>query len=151
MKQIIKRCSALLCAAVLIVFSGCSARTPITADAFTKEAKAQGYTVTDSSSSATGVDKYLDAVKSQTQTELVFISFKTSSSAEDAYNSIKKSISQGANAKSSTLDSATYNKYTVSVGELSYTLIRMDTTIFYGKATSSHQTEVDDFVKAIKY
>lgn len=153
MKKLKKLAAVILTAAMVLSFAGCSARTPVSADEFSKQAKAQGFTVKDNSSSSSNadVDKYIDAVKSETQTEIVFISFKTESAAEEAFTSVKKNVSQGTNAKTTTVDSATYNKYTVSVGELNHTLIRMDSTIVYGKATAAYQNQVDGLLKAIKY
>lgn len=152
MKKRINRGAALLAFAVLLLaFAGCSARSPITADDFSKQAKSQGFTVKDGNTSNAGVDKYLDAVNSETETEISFLSFQSESSAEETYVSIKKSISEGANANAKTIDSAAYSKVTVVNGELHHTLARMGSTIVYGKATSSHQNQVDDFFKAIKY
>ena len=151
MKKLIKLCTALLAVATLLAFAGCSARSPITADDFSKQAKAQSFTVKDAESSNADVDKYLTATKDETGTELIFISFKTESAAEELYASIKKSISEGASANGKTLDSATYCKYTLVNGELCHTLARMNETIVYGKTTSSHQSEVDNFFKTIKY
>lgn len=151
MKKLIKLCTAVLAVVTLLAFAGCSARSPITADEFTKQAKAQGFTVKEATSSNTDVDKYLTATKDETGTELVFISFKTDAAAESLYTSLKKSISDGTTVAGKALDSATYNKYTLVNGELSHTLARMNTTIVYGKATSVHQNQVDDFFKVIKY
>lgn len=151
MKKWIRLCAAALAVTALLAFAGCSARTSITADDFTKQAKNQGFTVKDTAAPSADVDKYVDAVKSETDTEIIYLSFKSETSAETTYNSLKQNASQGTNAKTSTLDSATYNKFTVTNGELNYTIARMDTTVVYGKATSSHQNQVDDFFKAIKY
>lgn len=151
MKKLMKLCAAMLAVVTLFSLTACSARTPITADEFTKQAKAQGFTVNDASSSNTDVDKYLTATKEETGTEIVFISFKTEAAAETLYTSLKKSISDGTTATAKTLDSATYNKYTLVNGELNHTLARMDSTIVYGKTTSTYENQVDDFFKVIKY
>lgn len=151
MKKLMKLCAAVLAAVTLFSLAACSARSPITADEFTKQAKAQGFTVKEASSSNADVDKYLTATKEEAGTELVFISFKTDAAAESLYTSLKKNISDGAAATGKTLDSATYNKYTLVNGELSHTLARMSSTIVYGKANSTNQDQVDSFFKAIKY
>ncbi len=151
MKKIIKLCTALLAVVTLLSFVGCSARSPVTADEFTKQAKAQGFTVKEATAPNADVDKYLTATKAETGTEIVFISFKTDSAAESLYTSFKKNITDGTTATAKTLDSATYSKYTLVNGELNHTLVRMNGTIVYGKATSAHQNQVEDLFKAIKY
>ncbi len=151
MKKLIKFCAAVLAAVTMLSLTACSARSAITADDFSKQAKAQGFTVKESTSSNADVDKYLTATKEEAGTELVFISFKSDSAAESLYTSLKKSISEGAPATGKTLDSATYNKYTLANGELNHTLARMDATLVYGKANSTNQDQVDEFFKAIKY
>ncbi len=151
MKKIFKLCAAVLAAVTVFSLAGCSARTPITADDFKKQAEAAGFTVTDGSTSNTSVDKYVSAVKAESGTELVFILFKTDAEASEMYSSIKSSIASGTNGTAKNIDSSTYNKYTLLNGELSHTLARMNTTIIYGKTTSAHQNQVDDFFKTIKY
>ena len=151
LKKIFKLCAVVLAAAAVFSFTACSARTPVTADGFKKQAESSGFTVTDNSSTNTSVDKYLSAVKSETGTELVFISFKTEASASEMYSSIKKSITDGTSGTTTTVDSSAYNKYTLVNGELHHTLTRMGSTIVYGKTTSTCKNQVDDFMKAIKY
>jgi len=151
LKKLIKLCLAVLAVVTLVSFAGCSARTPISADEFTKQAKAQGFTVKEATSSNADVDKYLTATKEETGTELVFISFKTDAAAEELYTSLKKSISEGTTSSGKALDSATYNKYTLANGELNHTLARMNATIVYGKTTTAYQNQVNDFFKVIKY
>lgn len=143
--------SILLTMVLFFSLAGCSARTPISADEFSKQAKDLGFTVTEQSATNTAVVKYLQADDSKTQTQLIFITFKTESDAQTAYTSVKANVSQGTGAKTTTLDSSSYNKFTVVNGELNYTIIRMNDTLLYGKANSGHQNQVDDFVKAAKY
>lgn len=151
MKKIFKLCAVVLAAAAVFSFTACSARTPITADAFKKQAESAGFTVTDNSSTNAKVDKYLSAVKNETGTELMFISFKTDASAAEMYSTIKSSITEGTSGTTTNIDSSSYNKYTLINGELHHTLTRMGSTIVYGKTTSTYKNQVDDFLKAIKY
>lgn len=153
MKKILKLCAAILAAVTVLSLVGCSARTPVTTDVFKKQAETAGFTVTDGSTENASVTKYLSAVKAESGTELVFILFNTEAGASEMYTSIKSSISAGTatSATSTNIDSSFYNKYTLLNGELSHTLARMGTTIVYGKATSVHKNQVDDFFKTIKY
>ncbi|NLJ32155.1 MAG: hypothetical protein GX424_11230 [Clostridiales bacterium] len=150
MKKLIPFLAAALAAAAVLSFSGCAARTPVSADNFKKQAESQGFKVTEDSSSGSDAQKVLTAAKSSTGTQIVFYSFASESAAEDAYLSMKDNLSAtGVSGK--TLDTATFSKYTLVNGELSHTLARMDTTIVYGKTTVAHKSEVDQFFSAIKY
>ena len=151
MKTLFKICAAVLAVVAVLSMGGCSARTPITADEFTKQAKAAGFTVTEGTAPNADAVKSLSAVKAEAGTELFFISFKTDAAAESMYTQVKSSLSSGTTGVSSTLDSATYSKYTLTVGELNHTLARMGSTIVYGKATTSVKDQVDSFFKTIKY
>nr|WP_319489537.1 hypothetical protein [uncultured Caproiciproducens sp.] len=151
MKRIIKLCAAVLAAAAVFTLAGCSARTPVTADEFKKQAESAGFTVTDSASTNTDIEKSLSAVKSETGTELAFVSFTTESAASEMYAKVKSSISDGTGGTSNNIDSSSYNKYTLVNGELNHTLVRMNKTIVYGKATTSYKSQMDDLFKAIKY
>lgn len=149
MKKLIPFFTAAFAVIMMLSFVGCSARSSVSADDFKKQAEAKGFTVTDQTSSATDVSKYYVATKSDTGTEISYMLFASNSAAEQSYLTVKKSISAGVTGK--TLDSATYNKYTLVNGELSHTLVRMDSTIVYAKTTASHQNEVQAFMDAIKY
>jgi hypothetical protein len=151
LKKIFKLCAAVLAAVAVFSFAGCSARTPVTADGFKKQAESAGFTVTDSATSNTNVDKYLSAVKSDSGTELIFISFKTEAAASEMYANVKSSISEGTSGTAKNVDSSSYNKYTLLNGELHHTLARMGSTLVYGKTTSAYKNQVDDLFKAIKY
>lgn len=151
MKKRFKLLSVLLTAAVFLSLVACSARTPATTDDFTKQAKAQGFAVKEDSTTNTAIVKYLEASKAETQTQVLFVTFKTESDAQSAYASVKKTAAEGTNVKTTTLDSSSYNKFTAVNGEISYTIIRMNDTLLYGKANSGHQNQVDDLVKAVKY
>lgn len=151
MKRIIKLCAAILAAAAVFALAGCSARTTVTADEFKKQAESAGFTVTDSSSTNTNIEKYLSAVKSETGTELAFISFTSENAAEEMYANIKSNISAGTDGTAKNVDSSAYNKYTLVNGELNHTLVRMNKTVVYGKATTTYKNQMDDFFKAIKY
>lgn len=151
MKKLFKICAAILAAITVLSFAGCSARTPVTSDEFSKQAKSEGFTVKEETTSNADVVKYVTAIKSETGTEIMYISFKTEAAAEKLYNSVKTGVTEGTNGTSKTLDSATYCKYSLVNGELDHTLARMGSTVVYGKTTTTHQNQVDDLFKAIKY
>lgn len=151
MKKLLKLCAAILAVVTVLSLAGCSARNPITADDFKKQAEAAGFKVTDNSAQSTSVSKYFSAVKAETGTEIVYILCGTDAAATEMYNSVKTSISAGTSGTSTNVDSSSYNKYTLLNGELTHTLTRMGSTIVYGKTTATHKNQVDDFFKTIKY
>lgn len=147
MKKTIRLCAAVLAAAAVFL-SACSARTAASADGFQKQAEAAGYKVTSQTASA-GAAKELTAAKDGSDTTITFFTFSDSSSAEQEYVTMKQDLT--ASGGSSTVDSATYNKYVAQNGELYYTLIRMDSTILSCKGTVDKKSEIDSFVSKIKY
>jgi hypothetical protein len=151
LKKLLKFCTVLLAAAAVFALAGCSARTPITDDEFSAQAKAAGFTVEEENASSMNAEKVITATKSEAGTEIIYMSFKTDSAAENMYKQLKESISQGTSGTSTTLDSTSYCKYTLVNGELNHTLARMNKTIVYGKATTSVKDQVDSFFQAIKY
>lgn len=151
MKKLIPFFTAVLAAVTILSLSGCSARSSVSADEFKKQAEAQGFKVTESTASNTNVEKYLSADKTETGTQIVFIKCISDSAAEETYLTIKKTLTDSKGTAGKTLDSATYNKYTMVNGELSHTLARMNSTIVYGKTTTAHQSEVQKLFDTIKY
>ena len=153
MKKRTKLCAALLCAVLFLSAAGCSARTPITSDDFKKQAQASEFEIEDSASSSQTVDanaqETVQATNSKTSTILVFLSYSDGDSAQASYTALKKQFAP--NGGGSAVESDTYSKYTVTVGELFYTLVRMDDTVIYGKATLPNEQEVENFFKTIKY
>lgn len=152
MKKWTRLCAALLCAVVFLSAAGCSARTPVTSDGFKKQAQDVGFAANEGASSLAtemGAKETVQMTNAKTSTELVFLSFSDGDSAQAAYAALKKQFSPSGGGKA--VEAATYSKYTVTVGELFYTLARMDETVVYGKATVSNQKEVEDFFSAIKY
>lgn len=153
MKRWTKLCAALLCAAVFLSAAGCSARSPVTSDGFKKEAQTMGFEIGGdddaSQTTETQAQETVHVSKAKTATELTFLSFADGDSAQAAYAALKKQFAPNGGGK--VVEAATYSKYTVTVGELFYTLSRMDTTVVYGKATLANQKEVEDFFQAIHY
>ena len=138
-------------AAAVFALAGCSARSPITGDEFKKQAEAAGFTVTDSSTNNPSVEKYMSAIKTETGTELAFVSFSSESDAAAMYNNIKSSITSATDGTAKNVDSSSYNKYTLVNGELHHILVRMNKTVVYGKATATYKNQIEDFFNSIKY
>ena len=135
---------------VLTAASGCSARTPSTTDSFQKLAKDQGFSqIEDATASYSPASKAISAAKSESDTQLVFLQYSDDSDAQDEYQALKKQAAP--NGGGNSVDSATYNRYIVTNGELYYNIIRMDSTLLFCQATDTNKDEVDSFVKAIKY
>lgn len=150
MKKLTLLFTVVLAAAAVLSFSGCSARSAVTADQFKKQAESLGYKVTEGTASSADIQKSLSAEKSESGSQVVYYSFASDAAAEDAYISVKKNITAGG-TKGKSLDTATYTKYTLVNGELSYTLTRMNATLVFGKTTTVHQDEVTALFDALKY
>lgn len=140
--------AALLLVSALLL-SACSARTPISADSFQKEAKSAGYQVSESSASASDAVKSLTAAKENSDTQISFSQFADASAAEESYASLKQSLT--VTGGKNTVDSDSYNKYTAQNGEIYYTLVRMDNTLLFCKGTLEKKSEIDSFIQSIKY
>ncbi|WP_411675795.1 hypothetical protein [Caproicibacter sp.] len=146
-----KKTAGLLAAVILsaaLILSACSARTPISADDFQKKAEAAGYKVTQDTSYGSDA-KSLVASKSDSDTQITFAVFTDSTSAQQKYASLKKSLT--VTGGESTVDADAYNKYTAENGEIYYTIIRMDNTLLDCKGTIAKKDEIDSFVKTVKY
>lgn len=149
MRKFIKLFALCLAAALTVAVSGCSARTSATADSFQKQAEKQGFKVSAETSQTDSVTKYLNAEKDNSDTKISFLTFSDASAAQGKYSDLKKTVSPSGGG--STVDSASYNKYTVTNGEIYYTLIRMDTTILYCQTTVTHKDEINNLIQALKY
>lgn len=149
MKKFFKIVAAVLAAAAVLTVSGCSARTPLAADGFDKLAKSQGFKVQDAGTADSSVTKSLTATKAESDTTITFTVYKDASSAEEQFSAQKKTASPSGGGQS--VDSATYNRYTVTNGELYYVIVRMDTTLLSCQSTVTNKDETDNLVKAAKY
>lgn len=100
-------------------------------------------------SGTSGASTVLSAAKQKSGTAIVFLMFPDDSSTEAEYETLKKDAAPQGGGQ--TVDSATYNRYIVTNGELYYNIIRMNDTIIDAKANATDKSEVDNFIKAIKY
>lgn len=148
MKKIARFCAVFLAAAAVLAFSGCSARTAVSADGFQERAKSAGYTVAAVTDDNSLADKVLSAKKNGTDVEIRYYSFKTADSAINWYSTEKDNLPEDGKT---VVDSDAYNKYTVSNGEIHYMIIRMDNTGILCKTTLQNESEADSFVKSLKY
>lgn len=131
-----------------LIFSGCSARTTMSTDDFKKKAEAAGYEVAKDASYGADTDS-LNASKSDSDTEISFTVFTSSSSAKRTYSSLKKGLT--VTGGESTLDSDAYNRYTAQNGEIYYAIVRMDDTLLNCKGTLSEKDEIDQFINDVNY
>lgn len=148
MKKLFKLCVVSLAAAVLVAFTGCSARSTISSDEFQKQAKSAGYTVTAQTQSDTTVTKCLAATKSNSDTQIFYLTFSSAANAQSWYSSQKNGLS---GTGKTVVDTDTYNKYNLTNGEIYYLLARMDDTAVFCKTTVAKKSEADNFVSSIKY
>ena len=139
--------AAVLAASVFL--SGCSARTPASAEDFQKQAKALGYQVSEDTAETSETTKACLAQKDDADAVAVFYVFSDGSTAQERYALLKKGMSSAADG--STVDSSAYNKYVCRNGEIYYTIVRMDETVLSCKGTVARKDEIDSFVKALKY
>ena len=143
----------LLTAVCLFVLPGCSARKAIPASDFTTAAEAAGFSAVESedeSTSATGtvVQMEKDGIS------VTFIEYSSNAEAKEAYasqrSSMKASMTSGG-AKEQTLDSDTYCKYLVNVGDMYYALVQNSNTVCFAKSTSDGQSEIEQLLKGMGY
>lgn len=150
MKKIAKLCAVFLAAAVLTVFAACSARSAVSADEFQKQAKSAGFTVASPSSDDSGAAKSLTATKDGTDVEVDFHQFSDAPAAESWYGQ-QKTLMASAGSGKNVVDSDAYSKYTLTNGEISYELVRMDNTVIFCKTTTAKQNVADSLLKSLKY
>lgn len=149
MKKFKKGFAVIFIAVFLFSITGCSVRKSISSDKFKAEAQKEGFTISEQTSSDASVDNYLIASKKGSDTKIVYLSFEDSSSAHDRYAaSIGDLVPSGGK---DAVDSDTYNKYSVSKGELYYTITRIDATIIYCTTTVTKKDEADSFMKVVNY
>ncbi len=63
---------------------------------------------------------------------------------------MKASMTSGG-AKEQTLDSDTYCKYLVNVGDMYYALVQNSNTVCFAKSTSDGQYEIEQLLKGMGY
>ena len=148
MKKVNKGLSFLLLSSMFMVFAGCSARNPVTANTFEEKAKTFGYTMTKDTYS--DANSCLTGSNAKTGGQLMFVDLKQLSDAKSFYTTKKDSIAVGS-TKPAVVDSSSYNKYIVSNGDVYTVLIRMDKTIVFGQTNMSDKANLDKFIESIKY
>lgn len=148
MNRFVKSCAALLAASAVLASAGCSARQPVTADDFQKQAKSAGYAVSASSGSGAGAEKELTATKGGTDVQASFLTFSGASSALSWYNEQKSALS---GSVKTVVDSDVYNKCEMTNGEIYCLIVRMDKTAVLCKTTTAKKGEAEALVSSIKY
>lgn len=148
MKKRFRLCVFSLALAVIMAFAGCSARSAISADDFQKQAKSAGYTVASQTSDTSGAAKSFSATKSGTDIQILYYSFSADADAQNWYSSQKNGLS---GTGKTIVDSDTYNKYTETVGDIYFLLVRMDNTVIICKTPSAKSGDANNFISSIKY
>lgn len=148
MKKIFKFLVITLAVVVISAFAGCSARAAISADDFQKQAKSAGFTVAEQNSDNSGATKSFAATKSKSDTQIIYYTFSSDSGSQSWYSTVKSGLT---GSGKTVVDSDSYNKYSLTNGEIYYLLVRMDNTGILCKTTVSNKSEADNFINSIKY
>lgn len=144
MKNSFKRTAALVALAVLVLVSGCSARNAVTAEQFRSSAESLGYTVADTAQE-TALDVSFEAEK-EPGIKIEYLQFSSDSDAQTKYNALLSGIqSDSGNA----VDTSTYRKYTVEIGDLYHVLIKNGNVVLYGSAGVAEKEELDRFFQSV--
>lgn len=132
--------------------TGCSARTPVTAEEFEAQASAVGFTV---ETPSVDPETYVSARTAYDQTidmQIDFAVCKDQETATTTYNGLKEYIGEPKTAERTTnVDSAAYSKYTVENGELYFVIARIEDTVLYGTGKLAQRNKMDELLSAIQY
>lgn len=148
LKKAFKFCLLAIAAAAVMTLGGCSARSSVSYGDFEQKAEAAGFKVSEQTAPSEEVTKDLSAVKDGSDTQFNFLTFDTPTHAQSWYFSQKDSLPAGGQTL---VDSDSYNKFTLSNGEIYYVLVRMDNTFLSCQTTVSKADEVGSFLSSIKY
>lgn len=136
----------------LLFCTGCSARTPVTAEEFETQASAVGFTV---ETPSVDPETYVSARTAYDQTidmQIDFAVCKDQETATTTYNGLKEYIGEPKTAERTTnVDSAAYSKYTVENGELYFVIARIEDTVLYGTGKLAQRNKMDELLSAIQY
>lgn len=148
MKKAFKLCLLALAVSAAVVLGGCSARSSVSDGDFKQKAEAAGFKVSEKGAPSAEVTKDLSAAKDGSDTQYTFLTFDTAAHAQSWYFSQKENLPAGGKTL---VDSDSYNKFTLSNGEIYYVLVRTDNTFLSCQTTISKADEVNSFLSSIKY
>ncbi len=148
MKKAFQICLLALAAAAVFALAGCSARSSVSYGDFEQKAKAAGFKVSEQAAPSEEVTKAFSATKDGSDTQLTFLTFDTLTDAQSWYFAQKNSLPSGGKTL---VDSDSYNKFTLSNGEIYYVLVRMDDTFLSCQTTVSRTDEIGSFLSSIGY
>lgn len=138
-----------------MVFSvtACSAKSPVDAAAFKTVTEKYKLTNTDQTANNADIKSYVSAQNTAGTTAVQYIAYSSASGATELYNNFKKQVDDAKPkyARTSNIDTAAYNKYTLEVGEIYEVVVRMEHTIVYAKCDTTDRATVDNVLKGIKY
>ncbi len=149
-----KRCACILVSLLMAVsVTACSAKSPVDAAAFKTVTEKYKLTNTDQKANNTSVKSYVSAQNAAANIAIQYIAYDSASGATELYSSFKKQVDDAKPkyAKTSSIDTATYNKYTLEVGEIYEVVVRMEHTLVYAKCDIEDKGTVDNVLKGIKY
>lgn len=152
--KLFKRCACIFVSLLMVLsVTGCSAKSPVDAAAFKAVTEKYKLTNTDQQASNTSVKSYVSAQDAAASIAIQYIAYDSASGATELYNNFKKQVDDAKPkyAKTSAIDTATYNKYTLEVGEIYEVVVRMEHTIVYAKCDTKDKGTVDNVLRGIKY
>lgn len=127
--------TCLLAFVLLFSLTGCAARTPVDPEELTAAAEELGLTVTQTSESdlaESGLTAHLTATSDETNCQL-FV-FADEATAQNTYAQLLSMIQQnGATKPEKQVNTSTYSKYFVESDGVYCTLVRINTSVFYGE------------------
>ena len=151
-----KRIVAVLCVVVLMLSLGaCTSKTPKTAAEFTQIMESAGFTVTDESDSANGMEYYITSLHMAEgeDYDFEFCVFDDVESAEGLFKYLKENMDDKypVGAITTSVSIGNYSYYTLSVDGNFYLLSRIDNTLLCCEAYEINKDEVVDHVEKLGY
>jgi len=144
---------------LLLLLSGCAllslveGREAVSADAFADIARRQSFTVEQPTDATTllGATDVREATKGSI--EVFFAVMPDAADAERAFASLRSDIDQYWTGSGSQRDVNTpsFNHRSINTANLSFVVIRVDNTIFYGESTRDYRDEMSALVEAMGY
>ncbi len=139
-----------ICLTILLLFTGCSAKHPITPEEFTSIAEEKGFSVQDVTEDTTdtyNVESYLSA-SNNSAVFCHYVQFGDTRDAMDFYNSVK---SEFGDSITSNVDSSAYNKCTALAEDGFQILVRLEKTVVFSLGSTAYQAQGEEILEAIGY
>lgn len=154
MKKIVKAAGLLGMIAVLFC-AGCSGeKTAIDADGFTKVLEEHDFEITDvTEEEATGGTEQILSAENEDGMEITFYDITDAEVAGEYFAAVKQQLEDSRTSASSTLNKAgsNYEKYTLNLDDMYYSLSRIDDTVVYATCEKSDSLTMGKLVEALGY